>query len=339
MIPEDRVWRLLRDCLAMRRQKRVASGWINICCPVCGDRRFRCGVINDGNRTVVSCFNCGLKTGFRLGQRLGQEMRQFLTGLGMAERDIAHLGYWADQVRQVIVDDPHLQQTLGVTVTPMFATAALPDGSRSLWDWGDDGCTEADFEATVSYLLSRGEAAACATTYYWTPRHDLRRHLIIPCYLETRIVGWVARAIDPVPQRYHRQAPSNYLFNANFLQGERRYVPIVEGVFDALTIDGVAALGATLTPQQIAWINQSGKRPVVLPDRDAAGRQLIEIAISQEWPVANPLYGRYQWWEHDVKDAAQAVQRYGKLYVLQSILATQETHPGLIRMRASYLMG
>jgi hypothetical protein len=91
-----------------------------------------------------------------------------------------------------------------------------------------------------------------------------------------------------------------------------------------------------LNERQIDWINRCDKQPIVIPDRDKAGSHLIEIAIQQQWAVATPSYGRYQWWDAKVKDAAEAVQLYDRLYTVQSILATQTTHASAIRLRTSY---
>lgn len=343
---DDRVSQAVADGIVGRSQRRSNTGFINICCPMCvargesADRKHRCGIKDTGSSVGVSCFNCGFKCVFKLGRHLGRGMKDFLAALGIADREISRLAHWAEQKRREIVDDPIAQQVLGVLVTPDYPAGSLPPNARSLQQWLDQGCDDPNFVAAAAYLLSRGDVAAIATTYYWTPetRHDLHRRLIIPCYQDERLVGWTARAVDDTEPRYHKDIPSNYLFNTRFLSGPRRYVFIVEGVFDALGIDGVSPLGAMLNDRQIAWIKQSEKHPVVVPQRDAAGNRLVAIAIKQQWSVATPHYGRHQWWDADVKDAADAVQRYGKPYVVQSILATLECDPGKIQQRASYLI-
>ena len=303
------------------------------------DRRFRCGVRNDGESIAVWCFNCHFKTGYRLGGILGVNMKMFLEQLGVASRDVKHLGYWAEQMRIRLANDPRLQQQMQVSVRQEFATIELPPATLSLQAWADLGCDDPDYLDTIEYLLSRGDTAATATTYYWTPEtdHNLHRRLIIPCYQRNRLVGWTARIIDNMEPRYHKQTPSNLLFNIDLLTAaHRRYLFIVEGVFDALVIDGVGALGGSLNEQQIGWLNQSDKQPIIVPDRDKSGSGLIDVAITQGWPVATPHYGKHQWWDADVKDAAEAVLRYGKLYTLQSIVATLAHDAGQIRQRTSY---
>jgi hypothetical protein len=339
LIAEDRVWRAICDGLVTRRTKPTATGWTNFSCPLCSDRRNRCGVRNLGFQEA-KCFNCQFYTRFTLGSHLGYKMQDFLIALGVSQKQVQHAKLWAEQMRRFVADDPAAQRELDILVMPNLPTAELPIWAQSLDDWAEQDCENPHYCAAVAYLYKRGHVAANATTYYWTPETErhLHRRLIIPCYQDDRLIGWTARAIDDRQPRYIKELPSNYLFNAQFLTGPRQYVFIVEGVFDALVIDGVAALGGTLNERQIAWINQSDKRPVVVPDRDRSGSHLIDVAIQQHWAVAGPHFGRHQWWDADVKDADDAVRRYGKLYVMQSILATQETHPGKILQRASYLV-
>jgi hypothetical protein len=338
---EDRVRQTIVEAIIGRSQKTAQTGFVNICCPMCvtmgtsADQRHRCGITRAGP-VVIKCFNCQFKAGYRLGWSLGGNMKRFLAALQVGDRQIAMLVLWAEQVRRLLINNPDYAPD--IFVVPEYPTIDLPRGSKSLQDWLAEECSDPDFLTVASYLLSRGDVATAACSYYWTPNHwhNLHRRLIIPCYHDGRVVGWTARAADASTPRYIKELPSNYLFNSQYLHTSRKYVFLVEGVIDALVIDGVATLGASLNNQQIAWINQSSAQPVVVPDRDVAGKHLIEIAIQQGWPVAVPHYGRYQWWEADVKDAAAAVARYGKLYTVQSILATMVTHSSLIRLRTSY---
>jgi hypothetical protein len=243
------------------------------------------------------------------------------------------------EVLRRLVDHSTIAQSPGLALVPTFPTLSLPAGARSLQAWADDGQTHPDFLACIAYVLQRGDFLVAATTYYWTPLAFSRR-VIVPCYHEGRLVGWVARAVDAdTSVKYLKEIPSNFLFNTALLNNDdRAYVFIVEGVFDALAIDGVSALGASLNDHQINWIKQSGKTPIVVPDRDAAGRRLIDIALAQQWAVAAPAYGGRHWWHPEVKDAAEAVQRYGRLYTLRSIIETAERHPGMIKQRMNYIV-
>ena len=311
-------------------------------CPLCvargqsrPDRKKRLGIFIHPDHVGLSCFNCGLKTKYVLGGPLGATFQSFLHAIGLGEREVQILNLQAEYLRRSVGDQPVYEQI--VSLTPVFPTQALPSGARSLQDWADDGRHDPDFLACVAHVLARGDDLVTATTYYWTPTL-LSNRVIVPCDHEGRIVGWIARAITPAAVKYLKEVPANFLFNSAALShADRVHVFIVEGVFDALAIGGVSALGASLNDYQINWINRSGKIPIVVPDRDAAGRRLIEIALAQQWAVAAPAYGGRHWWHNDVKDAAEAVQRYGRLYTLRSIIETAESHPGMIKQRMHYI--
>ena len=57
-----------------------------------------------------------------------------------------------------------------------------------------------------------------------------------------------------------------------------------------------------------------------MPDRDAPGEKLINQAKEFGWSVAFPE------WEDGVNDIAEAVQQYGRLFTIQSILKTTESN-------------
>ena len=99
----------------------------------------------------------------------------------------------------------------------------------------------------------------------------------------------------------------------------RKFVIVTEGPFDAITISGVSILGSEINDIQRELIDSLNRQVIVVPDRDAPGEKLISQAKEFGWSVAFPE------WEDDVKDVADAVSRYGRLFVLQSILKTTES--------------
>src|SRR5690606_27069763 len=98
-----------------------------------------------------------------------------------------------------------------------------------------------------------------------------------------KIVGWTSRATFTTHWRYFTEVQPHYLFNTEVLDNDWKYVIIVEGPFDALAVNGISALGGSLTPEQCKWINQSGKTPIVLPDLEKKGESLIDIALREGW--------------------------------------------------------
>lgn len=335
IIGDDFLWdAITRSLPAKRRQS--GTRFINFNCPMCvrrgetPDRRMRCGIKHNAPGVGVHCFNCGFDTLWQPGELLSRPMRDFLDALGVAPIEIKRLNHRAMSYRSLLTSSPETLALVPHSFVPGFPDERLPRGSESFARLADQGCADPNFLDVVEYLYGRGEDVAGATTYYWTPdpEHRLNRRVIVPFLFEDRVVGWTARAIDPgIAPRYYSHAPANFLFNNRVLSlRQRRYVILVEGVFDALAIDGVGLLGANLNPQQIAWIKGSGATVILLPDRDRRGAQMIDVALHHGWHVAFPAlkdgHGRGNWWEPDVKDAADAVRRYGRVWTLMSVIET-----------------
>jgi len=88
----------------------------------------------------------------------------------------------------------------------------------------------------------------------------------------------------------------------------------MEGIFDALSIDGCAVMHSTISNEQAEVLAQLNKRVIVVPDRDKAGLEICDRALELGYSVSIPN------WHPDVKDVNDAVIRYGKLPTLLSIL-------------------
>jgi DNA primase len=86
-----------------------------------------------------------------------------------------------------------------------------------------------------------------------------------------------------------------------------------------MAINGVALLTNNISDQQYRIIQGLGHEIIVIPDQDEAGENLINKAMEYGWSVAFPNWGP------DVKDVAEAVQRYGKLFVTVDAIKTAQT--------------
>jgi hypothetical protein len=288
---------------------------------------MRCGAKPDQGGVVIFCFNCSFKTRWKPGELLSRNMQAFLQAIGVSSSEVARLNHKAFTYRSIFEKSPDAMNLIPEVTRPSFHTTPLPDGAKSFEEWAAMAEPPQDFLEVADYLFSRGDEIALSSTFYWTPepgRHDLNRRVIIPLRFEDRIVGYTARHIDKEARpRYQMQTQPNFLFNSHALTApKRKYAVLVEGVLDALAIDGVGLLGAHLNPQQIAWIKSHGKQVILVPDRDRQGAALIDVALANNWRVAFPALKSSggSWWEEDVKDCAEAVKRYGRAWTLLSVI-------------------
>lgn len=323
------------DHALMGRSSTQSTFGTNIDCPMCvargearPDRRKRCGVKRDAGGVGIHCFNCGFKTRWQPGQRLPANLRDFLAALGVPSLDLDKLIL---QARLAAMASATSHVRAPILPPTGFPARSLPPGSRPLMDWAADACTDPDYLATVEYLLSRGSTITKHADAYWSP--EMPRRLIVPFHHRDAVVGWTARAIDPgADPKYLSEVPSDYLFNNHVMEiRQRKYVLVTEGAFDAISIKGVATLGAKISAGQAAWLKATGKTVIVIPDHDAGGKRLVDCALQHGFNVSFPWACR--WWTAEVKDPAEAVKKCGQLFVLMSIVKSAFSDPAEIRLR------
>jgi len=335
VIHDDFVWSAIASTLSGSRRGSNGAQMIN--CPMCvtrgesPDKRHRLGITRRPDGVIAHCFNCDFRAEFKIGETLSMNMRSLLDRLGVPSRDVQRINYKALQYRRMISASPEAQAVIPVSHTPTFPAVPLPEGAFRLSEWVDHGIEEQDFFDVAEYLFSRGPAVSDSGEYYWTPLkdNDFNRRLIIPFTHDGKIVGYTGRLIDkstPDNPKYWNRSPANYLYNNEVLELDRRYVILVEGPMDAKAVEGVSPLGAKLSEEQARWLNTCGKQVIVLADRDSSGQRLIDHAITNNWMVSFPKlrdgHGMQNWWDGDVKDAAEAALKYGKLYLIRSVIAS-----------------
>ena len=295
------------------------SGWMSLNCPMCIsmgevrlDKRKR-GGFNFTTTNVISyhCFNCGYTTGWHGGSVLGYKFINLLTGINIEDSVVNKLKIESLKEKdQDIVVEPERKVNLD------WESVALPNNSIPISDKVN--------KKVLSYLQSRGKGIYENWDFYWSPDTymDLNNRIIVPCYFKNKTVGWVSRHIKPnkdTTPKYYVNVQRDYLFNVDQLYTkDRKYVILVEGPFDAIGIDGVGLLGSQVTDIQAEFLNSFNKKIILVPDRDRAGKKLIPSAIKHGWAVSFPD------WDKNVKDVADAVKKYGRLFTLRSIIDTIE---------------
>ena len=123
-----------------------------------------------------------------------------------------------------------------------------------------------------------------------------------------------------------------YVFGTDLQRPDWQHVIVVEGVFDALSISGLAVLHADISDVQARLIRSLGREVTVVPDQDAAGMKLVDRAVELGWAVSMPV------WPESVKDVNDAVKQYGRLVTLITIMQARETSRIKIELRKRQLV-
>jgi DNA primase len=124
---------------------------------------------------------------------------------------------------------------------------------------------------------------------------------------------------------------TGYVFGTDLQRTEWQHAIVVEGVFDALSISGLAVLHAEINDTQVRLIRSLGKEITVVPDQDEAGMKLVDRAIELGWAVSMPA------WPVDIKDVNDAVKKFGRLVTLIHIFQARETSKIKIELRKKQL--
>lgn len=311
------------------KRKTTSGGWISFNAPCCihrgesQDKRQRGGLLFDAEGFVYSCFNCGFKAGWKPGKTLSKNTKTLMRWMGIPDTEINRL----------VLETLKEKDSETVDKKPIsfeLHDEPLPEDCLSIREWLEAGCTDSELLAVIEYIESRGFTLD-DYSWHWSAAAGYKDRLIIPCYYKGRIVGWTGRKITSGRPKYLSKTQNGYVFNIDRQLFNRQYVIIVEGHFDAIAIDGMAIMTNEPNDIQCARINALAKEVIVVPDRDRPGARLLQAAINNGWGMSLPP------WEEDIKDVADAVQRYGKIYTLATILHYKETNKIKIELQKKKL--
>jgi hypothetical protein len=310
------------------KRRRSPSGWLSfnaVCCHHRGespDTRGRGGLMTSPDGSIsYHCFNCQFKISYRPGWHLGYRFRRWLSWLGADDNLVQRLVIEAVRVRDIVGEPTETQETIEVKFTPR----ALPDDVRLV----DEDPVALAYCQSRAIDLDRYPLLVSQRREY-----NLNRRVIVPFTWRGDLIGYTARTWEPnIKPKYHSQYEANYVYNMDQQKPDAKFVCVVEGPFDAMSIDGVAVLSNECSEQQADIIDTLNREIILVPDRDRAGARLIDAAIAYGWAVSFPI------WHETCKDVNEAVVRYGRLFVLKSILDSRETSRLKIELKRKRLYG
>ena len=300
-------------------RKLTTGGWISFnaaCCHNRGDRpdsKKRGGVLFTDEGFTYHCFNCGFKAGWSPGKLLSANTKSLFRWLGMGDTDISRLGLVTLKFKE---DQPQTKRALVFDLMER----PLPDECKSINQWIAEGNQEEELLDVISYLVDKRKVGWDWYNWHWSAAPGFRDRVIVPFYHDNKIVGYTGRKITEGKPKYLTDSQNGYVFNLDSQTYDRSCVIVVEGQFDAIAIDGAAIMTNEPNETQCARLNALGKQIIVVPDRDRPGARLVKAALDNGWAVSLPP------WEDSVKDVADAVKKYGRLYTLTTILHYQETN-------------
>lgn len=312
------------------KRKPSPSGWLSfnaVCCQHNGqnpDRRQRGGIKVTDDNWSYHCFNCGYTASFQMGRSVGFKARRLMSWLGIPDSEIEGLTLESLRHRSIngIIDDRKrvADQIQGIAFQEFDE---LPPGSELItpdmplyWNYIRDRAVPEDFPALTAI---RNDGI-----------HWIRPHVTIPFTYDGKMVGWTARFLDGKSPKYINHSQPGYVFGVDQQHEAWQHVLVMEGIFDALSIGGLAVMHNTISDAQARLIRSLDRQVTVVPDQDRAGLELIDRAVELGWAVSIPN------WE-DCKDVNDAVKKYGRLGTLLTIIQARETSKIKIELRKKQL--
>ena len=313
------------------KRKPSPQGWLSfnaVCCTYNGesaDTRSRGGIKVTEQGWSYHCFNCSYTASFVLGRTLGFKARRLLEWMHVPENKIDMLNLESMRHRSIhgiLEDRQQVFNTLSdikfeeLDDFPPFSEVITPEFPL-YWD----------------YIRRRGvpEEYAMMTAIKNDGIHWVRPFVLVPFTYNNRVVGWCTRFLDNKQPRYINHSQPGYVFGTDLQHDDWQHVLVMEGIFDALSIGGVAVMHSTVSDLQARLIRNLGQTVTVVPDQDLAGVELIDRALELGWAVSVPDWP-------NCKDVNDAVTKYGRLATLLTIMEARETSRIKIEMRKKQLV-
>lgn len=300
----------------------TGTGWFSVLCKVCNDRGHkgpRAGFRFNGNKVDYHCFNCGMATGYDPDTHKGmpKKMVQVLNDFGVNE------DRWKPVLLTGLINRDKSIVTANTSPTFQNIEPSVVPLPSHFYPLAEAGTTDKWAAIARNYLeLDRGIDPNSYPFYLAHKTGDNKldrwfKRLIIPVYKDNHLIFYQGRDLTGKNQKKYLSpsySKENVIhgFSEVFRQTEEPLY-IVEGWFDAFVINGIAILGNEISGAQVTWLNKSYRKKVYIPDRLGDGWVAAEDALSKGWSVSTPNIG-------NCKDINEAVVKYGKLYVMKSIV-------------------
>lgn len=313
----------LEELIRNHVQLKAATkkGFHPILCKICNDHGLkgpRAAFKFENESILYRCFNCGFIASYKSTDKfISKKMKEVLNSFGIPEelyREIQFNNY----INYNNNEDVYIPSK---DFTPNIIQ--LPNNFYYLKDAKDD---DKIAELARYYLEDRGIDPE-SYQFMLSDSKDVKwkHRIIFPMYKDNNLIFYIGRdMIGKAKKKY--EAPSEdkskVLFGFdNLFHKWDSPLFIVEGVFDAHVIDGVAIMGNDLSEGQIYWLNRSTKRKIYIPDKFGKGYIAAKKAIKQGWEISTPDFSS------KIKDINDAVIKYGRLHTIYNIL--QHTHNGI----------
>lgn len=304
--------------------KPTSGGWVSGNCPACvfngeprPDTKRRGGFHIQNDVVAYHCFNCNYHCGWNPTISIPKKLENLLVYLGADRNEIKKYALMVFASKGEVALEKY-KKPEWQKVIKTWNPIELPINSQKLFEIEDIEVDSLPYKS-ILYLNDR-ELCFHQDWYYSDYKSigkDFSNRVILPLRYKKQVVGYAARLIrnkKANESKYLISVPKDYVFNLDNQTYNKKYVFVTEGFFDALMVDGVAIGSNALSDVQADIIESLGKNIIVIPDKNEAGKKLVDAAIERGWGISFPP------WENDIIDVNDSVKRYGRLFTVRTAL-------------------
>lgn len=304
----------------------TSRGWHTMKCQLCHDYKKRAGFKFEGEAVSYNCFNCAKTAGFDpiKHRSIPSKMRDVLEAYGVPLSEFNEVLFEAwkngSPAGSSSEDDSKLHIRFNELLLPDYFVKLDPN-SKDIWHQVACGYLEIergiDPESYPFLILDREAELTRIEKAKW------KGYLVIPYYRNNKVIFYQARNLAE-DGRVKYQSPSEGKETAIFGYDEiYKYTDeplyVHEGFFDAHIFgNSVAVFGNKMTDEQIEILNRCNRQKIVIPDRRGNGDVLAKQGLENDWAVSIPDIG-------GCKDVNDAVKKYGKMYVVKTVMDNVRT--------------
>lgn len=216
--------------------------------------------------------------------------------------------------RQGLQRDP----TLDMEIATDFPQIRPPEGSALIWKLDNKDAVDCQ-----RYVLNRGNLFV-EHPFLWSPKYP--RYVIYPFEYHDRVIGWIARNIDPEKNYAHLKCtnfPTDYMLNQEHAWHQPNCL-VQEGTFDAVALRSLCTFGNVVSRKQVNFLNRvklAGKRIILLPDyQKDEWVPYWQTAKEHGFSLCVPQWPNSGTGEDHIKDAGESIQRNGLIRTVEAIL-------------------
>jgi hypothetical protein len=297
---------VIRNSGVLSGRPPTADGWHNVKCAVCNDYKIRGGFKFEPEGVGYHCFNCGTTAVHKnTSRKFSDAMMKVITSFGI-DLDAARGTLFSAFASESSEPPPKIDKRLLPAPTIELPPTMFPLNPEK-------------HERYVNYIESRGLSVDSWRWYVSVPGdREWANRLIVPIYNHRdQLVFFQGRTIIKDKKRWHtpQLRKTSVIFQHKKLYTHGESVIVCEGVFDALSVDGVAILGSSFSDYHLAELNKFRGKKIIVPNKDENGYQMALEALEAGFSLAFPDIG-------SCGDLNEAVVQYGKLYVEDQIYQT-----------------